>query len=105
MHITMKLLRIKEMMALLDCSSATIDRWCDETRQGRNDFVLPYTTKGKRRYWVADAVYDWILRRQSIANQPPINITTAKQRKKQEREFQERQQRADAGLERHRNHK
>ena len=96
--------QIEDVMALLKKSRPTIDRWCEETRQGKNDFPLPFTQKGRRVMWTADAIHDWIRHRQSTAL-PPVNITTAKQRRKQEREYQERQQRAEAALEKHRNTK
>jgi len=94
---TVTVLRIKDLMALFDCSRATVDRM-------RKDpgFPQSFTPKNHRALWVADAVYEWIQHQQSLANPPPINVPSVRQRNKETKDFQERSKRAEATLERHR---
>jgi predicted DNA-binding transcriptional regulator AlpA len=97
---TLEILRIEDIMALLKCSRATVDRWLRESREGRNDMPLPFSMKGRRVLFVAETFYDWIRHRQTNAL-PPV-IPSGKERKRQQKEFKQRQESADQTLQRHR---
>jgi predicted DNA-binding transcriptional regulator AlpA len=96
---------IENMMALTGYSRPTINRKCTDTRQGRDDFILPFTKKGHRVLWLASAVHEWINAKQYAAQLPVNAPTNTKQRRKQEREFKERQQKAAERLLHHQKRK
>jgi predicted DNA-binding transcriptional regulator AlpA len=97
-----QILGIEDVAKMLQVSRSTIDRWCEETREGHNDFPCPFSFRGRKQLWTADIIQEWIQRRQSAAN-PPVNVpTTSKERRQEQKAYQERQRKADQSLERHR---
>lgn len=93
---TLKVLKVEDVAERLGNSPPTISRWCEESRQGRNDFPLPFSQRGRRRLWTADAIEEWIARRQSAP--PESNISTLWQAKA---EAKQRKKATESGLERH----
>jgi predicted DNA-binding transcriptional regulator AlpA len=79
----LQVLRIEDVVALLRVSRPTVDRWVQESREGKNDFPLPFSAKGRRVLWTADVIQNWIQSKQSAAT-PPVNVPTTRQRKKAE---------------------
>ena len=91
-----KILNKKDVAKSLGISCPTVDRWSEETRQGLNDFPLAFTQRGQRQLWSADAIEEWIVRRQSV--HPTVTAPTPRQTKK---EHWNRQEQTAAGLQRH----
>ena len=100
MDLKSKIMNIEEVTNGLGYSEATIDRWCEETRHGLNDFPLPFTQKKRRRLWTADAIEEWVERRQSAA-QTPVNVPAVRRTKAVAEERQRRQEATERALERH----
>lgn len=91
-----RLLTQQEICELIRISYPTLARWLTA-----GTFPQPINGRGRKLLWTEDAIQDWIRHRQSTVT-PPVQITTVKQRKRQERAYQERQQRAEQALQRHR---
>jgi len=66
-----------EVMAKLKVGSATLHRWCNETRAGLGTFPLPFNEPGKQRRWLASSINDW-LERQHV---PSPMVSPAKERR------------------------
>jgi predicted DNA-binding transcriptional regulator AlpA len=99
---TLQILQITDVMALLKVSRPTVDRWVAESRAGKNDFPVPFTPPSRKLLWTSAAIEEWINSRQSTTTPQAYPTTSAKERKREERAYRERQQRAEAALERHR---
>jgi hypothetical protein len=71
-----------------------------ERKRGNGTFPLSIGSKGGKLRFNAEDIERYIASQSN--NAPPVNVTATKQRKKQEREYEERQRKADKSLERHR---
>jgi predicted DNA-binding transcriptional regulator AlpA len=94
-----KILKKKDVAKSLGISCPTVDRWSEETRQGLNDFPLAFTQRGQIQRWTADAIEEWIVRRQSL--QPGTNIPATQHAKVAKKEQCRRQEATEKGLARH----
>ena len=56
----MELLTLKEIVALLRCSAATIHRRLCERRAGKSSFPLPVSEGGKKRFWNRQDVENYL---------------------------------------------
>lgn len=102
---TLKVYGIEDVMELSTYSRASIDRFCEETRQMSeetrqqcNAFPLPFTQKGRRLLWSASAIEEWIEFRQFA--RPPVNVPPVRQ-KSVAKDKQRRQEATNRALERH----
>jgi hypothetical protein len=59
---------------------------------------MPVSKRGEKLRWLASDFEKFL---ESQATTPVQSVTTTKQRKKREQEYEERQRRADQALERH----
>ena len=101
METTPRILLIHEVAAMLRVSIPTINRWLYLTRRGEGRFPLPISVQRGKGRWLSTDLDDYIASQSNIV-QPPVNVTTAKQRRKQEQEYRNRQETAEAALEKHR---
>jgi len=90
-------LLINDVAEMLKVSPSTIGRWCEESRNGSNNFPLPISIRGGKRRWLLPDIVTY-LATQSTATQP---IPARKQRRGA-KAFQERQSATDRALERFR---
>lgn len=95
-----RLLTQQEICELIRISYPTLARWLTA-----GIFPQPINGRGRKLLWTQATIEEWMNRRQSAAA-PMVKTLTTRQRKKLEREYLERQQRAAAALQRHElNHK
>ena len=94
------IMKKKDVAKSLGISCPTVDRWSDETRQGLNDFPLAFTQRGRRQLWTADAIEEWIERRQATA-QPPVVASATRRMKAATKEQKWRQEATEKAMERH----
>jgi len=94
-----RILLVEDVTALLRVSRCTIDRWVREAREGRGDFVMPFSTPGRRMLWDAHVVEQWLANRNAVAS--PSKPPPVKSEKQKAKEFNERQEQAAKALERH----
>lgn len=90
-------LLIGDVAEMLAVSPSTISRWSDERRNGNGSFPLPISVKGGKRRWLLSDI-EQFLSSQSTAQKP----TTARQKRRSAKAFQERQSATDKALERYR---
>ena len=95
-----RILLVEDVTALLRVSRCTIDRWVREAREGRGDFVMPFSTPGRRMLWDAHVVEQWLANRNATAS--PGKPPPTKSEKQKVKDFNERQERAKVALARHR---
>ena len=92
--IALMVLLVNDLAAMFRVAPVTIYRWHAGGKIPRS-----ISTSGTLR-WLASDIEAFLQSQSNTA--PPVKVPTAKQRKKQEREYKERQQRAAATLDRHR---
>jgi predicted DNA-binding transcriptional regulator AlpA len=93
-----EILLLPEVAERLRVSTATVNRLLAQRREGTGAFPLPLSSyKGKGR-WLASQLDDYIA---SLSNVNDGTTVPAKSKKKQEREYSERQRKAKAALARH----
>ena len=92
-----EILLIHQVAARLGVSVDSVRHYLAQRRKGQNSFPLPISPfKGKGR-WLSSDVDHYI---QSLSSVNDVAVP-AKSKKRQERDYVERQQRAKATLERH----
>lgn len=89
-----KVLLLAEVAALMRVANVTVCRWLAESRAGRGDFPLPISRRGAKLRWLAVDIERYI---ESQSAQPQEFVSPAKQK----REYQRRQDAANAALARH----
>jgi len=98
-----KVLFIEEVANEFRVHISSIRRWLAETRAGRGNLVpLPISRRGAKLRWLASDVKVFLAAQSS---QPPPNITTVRQTKREEREFLLRQREAQKKLDLLRNNR
>jgi predicted DNA-binding transcriptional regulator AlpA len=95
-----KILLIADVTELLRVAPSTIHRWLGQRRKGIGTFPLPVSCWGGKLRWLASDVNKW-LAAQSQAATPPI-IPTARSNTQDNKDFPERQGRAEADVEKQR---
>jgi len=96
-----KVLLINGVAELLQVSASTISRWSEEARNGNSRFPLPISVKGGKRRWLLSDIESY-LASQSTATSPQSTTSSARQKRRSAKAFQERQNATDIALGRYR---
>ena len=91
---------IDELAALLRVHPSTIRRWLADRRRGIGSFPLTVSSPGCKCRWLLSDIEAYIAS-QSQANAIPPVTPSARQVRRDQKEFQERQTAADKALLRH----
>ena len=95
-----KILLIEEVAAWMRVSVSTIRRWLSESRKGCGGFPLTFSPPGSKLLWRECDIKQYI----ESQNSSPVCTVSAspKNRRREDKDFQTRQNAARAALERHR---
>ena len=89
-----KLLTARDVMDVVRIESAALSRWIAENR-----FPAPIN-KGGKRLWTKKSILDWCESQEQQAP-PPTSIPNRREQKRQTKDWQARQEKADATVARH----
>lgn len=93
-----KILLIGEIASLLKVSIPTLRRWLRESRRGQRSFPLPISEIGGKCRWLASDIENY-LTAQSVGMQV---VSTVRETKRDQKDFQRRQEEAEKSLAKHR---
>ena len=103
-HLIPETFDAEDMMGILKCSRPTLGKRTEESRVGLIDMPPPFTKKGQRPVWCAQAIRDWVTRRQTL-DEPASNVQSAQHTDLRDENWSLRQLHAAAVLQEHRNNR